>query len=501
MSKVWLAAAFSTLATAAIYLGAASQAAGLGFPLDDAWIHQVYARNLAINAEWAFVPGSPSAGSTAPLWSGALSIAYFLDIDHLAWTYALGLGLLLISAAVGARWLAVRMPGGTRSAWLLALLFPLEWHLAWASLSGMETLAVGAIAIVCFYGLESRRVGIGAIGALIGLGVWLRPDALTLLIAPIGYLILSNEWRQPKPWLYLTVGVAVLVVPYLAFQRGLSGEWWPNTFFAKQAEYAALQELPLLTRLAAQVGIPGEWLGAPGLDSGGPLVGVLVVLAPGMLVVVKYRAQSREWTWLLPLVWVGVYLGIYALRLPVTYQHGRYAIPVIPTLLVIGFEGMLRWARPGSTKTARRVFSRAWVILTAISAGIFWLLGARAYARDAAIIETEMVATALWIETNTPEDAIVAAHDIGALGYFATRELIDLAGLVSPEVIPFIRDEVALAAHLDSNHAEYLVTFPGWYPVLTSGAPLLFTTDGIHSPVAGGENMAVYQWNWAKFPP
>ncbi len=45
----------------------ARAAGGAGFPLDDAWIHQVYARNLALHGQWAFVLGQPSAGSTSPL--------------------------------------------------------------------------------------------------------------------------------------------------------------------------------------------------------------------------------------------------------------------------------------------------------------------------------------------------------------------------------------------------------------------------------------------------
>ena len=42
-------------------------AAGGSFPLDDSWIHQTYGRNLALNGEWAFLPGKPSAASTSPL--------------------------------------------------------------------------------------------------------------------------------------------------------------------------------------------------------------------------------------------------------------------------------------------------------------------------------------------------------------------------------------------------------------------------------------------------
>ncbi|HXD99632.1 MAG TPA: hypothetical protein VN646_23970, partial [Candidatus Acidoferrum sp.] len=40
-----------------------------GFPLDDSWIHLHFARNLAEGAGFAYNPGRPVAGSTAPLWT------------------------------------------------------------------------------------------------------------------------------------------------------------------------------------------------------------------------------------------------------------------------------------------------------------------------------------------------------------------------------------------------------------------------------------------------
>jgi hypothetical protein len=90
---------------------------------------------------------------------------------------------------------------------------------------------------------------------------------------------------------------------------------------------------------------------------------------------------------------------------------------------------------------------------------------------------------------------VVAAHDIGALGYFGQRRLLDLAGLVSPQVIPFMRDEPRLAAFLDQQRADYLVTFPGWYPELVRRAPgPVYTTSGEYGPSLGDENMAVYRW-------
>jgi len=105
-----------------------------------------------------------------------------------------------------------------------------------------------------------------------------------------------------------------------------------------------------------------------------------------------------------------------------------------------------------------------------------------------------MVATAHWIQENTPPDAIIGAHDIGALGYYAQRDIVDLAGLISPDVIPFIRDEARLAKYLDTQDVTYLMTFPAWYPSLASRSILIYHTQSPYSPNLGGENMAVYQW-------
>ena len=51
----------------------------------------------------------------------------------------------------------------------------------------------------------------------------------------------------------------------------------------------------------------------------------------------------------------------------------------------------------------------------------------------------------------------MAAHDVGALGYFAGRPLVDLAGLVAPDAIPYLGDPAAMAGYVRARGAEYLV--------------------------------------------
>jgi len=83
-------------------------------------------------------------------------------------------------------------------------------------------------------------------------------------------------------------------------------------------------------------------------------------------------------------------------------------------------------------------------------------------------------------------------HDIGAIGYFTQNPLIDLAGLVTPDVVPFIRDETRLAGYLDAANAEYLITFPSWYPVLIVGRQSVYEAGLDNYPF--DDNMTIYRW-------
>jgi hypothetical protein len=134
-----------------------------------------------------------------------------------------------------------------------------------------------------------------------------------------------------------------------------------------------------------------------------------------------------------------------------------------------------------------------------LSGVIVWLVflgqGAARYARDVAFIQADMVAPARWVAANTPPDALVAAHDIGAMGYFGQRRIIDLAGLVSPEVIPFIRDEDRLSGWLDRQQVDYLVVLSGWYAHLADGKTPVYPSEVEHGAPVGENQMVIYRWS------
>jgi hypothetical protein len=429
-----------------------------GFPLDDAWIHQTYARNLAQSGQWAFVPGVASTGSTSILWTLLVAPAHLIHLDPRIWTHGLGLASLIAAALGSARLIDEDKP------WLslfVGLAVAVEWHLVWAAASGMETILFAAL-IVWFWVWLTRndpaqhdhqwQRGL-LLGVWGGLLMWARPEGvLVLAVAGLYGLFSRGDLRKRLIWSAAAgLGFLLLITPFFGFNTLIGGAPWPNTFFAKQTEYASLWSVPYLLRLFEQAKV--VWIGGQTL------------LLPGLLAYLWLWAKKRpvEWARLLPIIWVVLHWALYAARLPVTYQHGRYAIPTVTILVVYGVWGMVSISRPRSQQLVARSASLVWMSSTAVVfiAMMAWL-GAPAYAEDVVFIEDQMVTTARWIDGHTEPDSVIAAHDIGALGYFAPRPLIDLAGLVSPEVIPFMTDGERLGEYIVEMNADYLVVFPAW---------------------------------------
>lgn len=449
----------------AVYLLLAWRGVGaLGYPLDDAWIYQGYARSLVQSGQWAFIPGAPSTGSTSLLWSLILTPGALLPGGAWLWTQLAGWASLSAAGLAAARLVDARSGSDLHAVrpWLplvVGLAVVLEWHLVWAAASGMETAFFAAVILwfwVWFRANNPADAGFGWQNGLL-LGLWggglmlARPEGvLAAAVAGLAGLFAHGSMRKRITWAAAAgVGLALVVGPFLAFNVAVSGSPLPNTFYAKQTEYAVLWTQPFLQRFAAQAGVA--------------LVGTQLLLIPGLLWMVGNLIGRRAFARLAPLAWVLLHWALYAARLPVTYQHGRYAISTIPILVIYGIEGMIALAKPQSQRMATRVLSRVWMLAAAgVLVMATFVLGAPAYARDVAFIEQEMVATAKWVAQNVPQDAVIAVHDIGAVGYYAPRRLLDLAGLVSPDVVPFMHDPARLEQYIVTSDGDYLIVFPHW---------------------------------------
>ena len=474
----WVVLAVAALVAVLFYLIMSAVIFRVGFPLDDTWIHLTYARNLAEHGEWAFRLGQHSAGSTAPLWTVLLSIGFFIGLAPYIWTYLLGWAVLTLLAVCAENTARKVIPSyQSRIPWA-GLFFVFAWHLTWSAVSGMETLLHGLIIFVVLSELLRGSRRYLTMGLLAGLSVWIRPDGLTLL-GPILFVALLSEktWHLRGEALWRTLlGFSSLFFLYLLFNLSLSDNPMPNTFYAKQAEYSYWASMPLMSRIADYL-----WpiLASP-----------FLVLIPAALVWLVKNVRTRNWGVIAGLIWFFGYIAIYFMRLP-AYQHGRYIIPALPIMYLWGVLGLLELV--SAPRLSKRIVP-LWQVTIVVLAIAFEFIGARQNADDVYWIESEMVATAKWVQQNVPPNARLAVHDIGALGYYVENPLVDMAGLISPEVVPFIRDENRLAEYLNANSVDFLIAFPSLYPQLTSQRASLFEAGYKSGPVQFDENMQVYRW-------
>ena len=474
-----------------------------GVPLDDAWIHFQFARNLARGEGFAFNPGEPTAGSTAPLWTLLLAAVYAAGGGFPAGAKALS-GASYLLSLLAAFALGKCLTGRRWAAWLAAAVAAVNGRLVWAGLSALETPLFAALTLMAAASHLRKRAATRyhlRTAALFGLASLTRPEgtlffALSLADYALGARVdeggepatprplLKHAWSAPAS-LVPAVGLyGLMLLPYVLFSLRTAGHVFPNTFSAK-ATVTLRPDLAFLS-LAARYLI---------LDS--PLLLPFFVLGLGVLF---GRARAiAAWVVGLPLA--------YALLHASLYQHGRYLIPLIPFNAVVAVVGLLAGARLAARRGWRWSGGRRWVgipLVVLALAGTAWRLPtmARHYAQDVKTANQMHVAIVRWEGSSAPEDALLALNDIGAIGYVSERRVVDLAGLVTPEVVPMLRSPERasrLLAYMAARGVDYVIIFPDWFPGLAERADLLQPVHYVtleERTITGGETMVVYRADW-----
>jgi hypothetical protein len=423
------------LAFAVLALGAA-----LLWPYvtDDTWIHLRYAQNLLERGEYAFNPGDPTYGSTSPLWVFSLVFLLKLGLAPLAAARVLG---LIVGAAklVVADRLLVRfsMPSGWRP-WLLLLIALDAWFLRW-TLSGMETPLAELLMLVLLGPVAaSGPIAWLAWGVTWGLGSLARPEIALLAPCALPWLLWLQRRRHPERSAFtslakVALGWLMVVGPWLVYAQSVFGRMIPGTAAAKSypLQLTPSEVIDYLTRtiqqLAAVQGVlwvafvvvaVGFWLdrrrglaGGDGKTFGPRALALGAIAATWLVVLVGGYSVKQVWT------------------------ISRYVSPLLaPLLLTMAALAGAMLRRQGSRgRFGRWVTGIAVVLALLINAGLL-AVKVRPYATvfSRGVHDCYYV-TGEWLRDSTPPDAVIAALDIGAIGYASERRILDLAGLVSPD--------------------------------------------------------------------
>lgn len=394
--------------------------------VDDAFITFRYARNAAEGLGLVYNPGEWVLGTTTPAWALLLAGAYRLGATDLP-AVALALSALLDAASAALlALLAARLGFGWPGAGLVGAAWALNpMSVAYAA-GGMETslFVVGVLGALSL--AAARRVTLAA--ALAGAMMLVRPEGALAAVAVVGWAC----WQARG----LAAGPALAVGAWaLAYAAGLTvwyGSPVPQTVLAKQVAYTS--EAPWLSGavLLAQAGLPG-WssffpsaLPIATLAFPISLAGLVGLLGLGMSGARRLPRARTAQLWQPFATFGGLYLAFHVVA---GLRGGRlfpwYLVPPIPLYLLAATAGL--GGRPRGLPTAA-----AGLLLLA------WQLPAVDWQRPFLPSGFDLRREALYLRVaadlarDLPPDAVVAAPEIGALGYRSGLRILDTVGLVSP---------------------------------------------------------------------
>jgi hypothetical protein len=454
-----------------------------GFPLDDPWIHLTFARNLARGWGFVYNHGEPVAGSTAPLWTFILALVHLVTgrvVAIVVVAKLLGAAFLLVSAVFAFR-IAARLTGsewtGLAAGLAVATLGPMEW----AMMSGMEvTLSVALTLAGIYYYLRFRTGWTSTLAwILFGLAAWARPESLSLAVfAALDSLLRRFALRQPVTfWRGFGVWLAS-VLAWVGFNYSLSGSLFPQTYLAKAGNtslFAAIAagSFPQLKGLLT-VAAPSYFADfCVHLWRSNPALTLLVPVGLAGLVASALR-HRRGPGLLIPLVVLG-YVPLIGLVSPVfgaAFQSGRYIGNVTALTAVVAVTGIAyvgRWIRQPGARIGVTALLLGMVVFNAVTVSVATI---RNTTRAESSINRMQVALGHWLADNTPPGAILACNDIGAIGYFSGRYILDLTGLVTKGILSYRQDRDPDIAVIKDRRPDFLVIYPVGHPGIEK-APFL----------------------------
>lgn len=376
---------------------------------DDPFITYRYATNIISGNGFVYNPSERILSTTTPLFTLILALIMALGYDpHFAaillGAFSLGLGALFI-------WELGQVYHSHLVGWSGLLLYP-NFSLLLTTLSS-ETPIYLTLCLGAFAAYSHRQYQRTALFS--ALAVLTRPDGMLVAIILAAHYLLTQKTCTP-PW--KAIGVfSVILFPWILFSWIYFQSPLPATLFAKQSQGTLSISQSFSTGfLTLLENYHNKWYWQ--------VKAILVILGFGS----AFRFY-RQWTHLL--IWPALYFLSFSV-LGVTSYFWYYA-PLVPGFLIslgLGLQAL----------SESKVFFNSpqkWmgIVIPIVLISIFFFTQSQSFylasQREDPRIQIYRE-TGLWLQQNTPTDSSVGALEIGLIGYYSQRKMIDFAGLLQP---------------------------------------------------------------------
>lgn len=384
------------------------------FIADDAFITFRYAHNLAFGNGFVYNLGERVMGTTTPLFTFLVGLfgSLGLDIPRAALVmglFASGLTSIVIYQLAN----LLRM---THWAALPAVLYALWPRSVVADSCGMEAPLFSLFVIGAVY-FHTRRLPIYAL-AMATLATVTRPEGFALLILLTGYYLFHHRER----WIQLLITPLFLLIPWLVFATIYFGSPIPNSVSGKLALYS-------------RWGTMSWW------DT---LVYYLAWHNPAGWIITFMAIAGGYWLWRkqdwggVAVIWLAGMIAFYV------FSGARvffwYPAPLYPLLLIFAAATFPYLAgRYPALEQYGRKYAWAVVLCVAVISAVGIYPAARYYRAFQTAMTDCHLSVATFLKENVGPTELVAAEDIGYMGYYSGKRILDRDGLISPEAAPYNR--------------------------------------------------------------
>jgi glycerophosphoryl diester phosphodiesterase len=425
-------------------LGGFLSVINFGFAYDDAYITYRVAYNFAAGHGFVYNLGERVLVTTAPFYGLVLgALGWLLGPDRIPAISAVLSGLSFTLIGLGLYDYA-RLHGQPLVGWLAG--YFLLTSPIFLDVFGGEMpfqLALGLWAFVCY-----ARGWRAASAVLLALTALARPDGVLAAVVLFGYDAIR---RRRIPWREGFIYAAVLL-PFVLAAWVYFGSPLPMTLSAKIAQRDAGLWTTYGRGLRDWVahyllpGVRGPHLSFFALDPG-TLSFWLTLGVPALLF---YRV------WWPPLAWLAFFVIWYrTMKVPFYHWYSAPAVMALSMVAACGVAGVVALARriAARAKTSARVspivtgpvFAAIGVAL-AIYSTASWVQAA-ASSRFPLPGVPPYAEAGRWLREHTPADSTIAYYEIGHIGYYSQRYMIDPLGLLDPAVPPHVAQRDFLWAY------------------------------------------------------
>ncbi len=389
------------------------------FTSEDFLITLRYADNLAHGRGLVFNPHQWVLGTTTPLYTLILAAFAWLKLPAPILGKLLNIAADSLLCPLLYRW-ALALGGDRKTgltAAFLACICPLQMN--WA-VSGMETGLVTLGGTLLWVLALEGETALWPIAAAVV--VLIRWDALLIV-----FLVLLQLWRNTgkMPVRQALITLAILA-PFLLAAWHWYGTPLPGTAFAKSTVYGwradhlanpILRRFPQIPRLVQVFfGFP---YGAPFTIAG--ILGVYSLLCK----------KSYDVLW--PLAWLMVYWGSFVISRILLFTW--YLVPPLPVLYLLGSFG-ISFVHNGIKNSAASLAKAAPAFAVLLTLACFGY-SCRVLYLDQKVEDAVRKPMGLWLRSHAQKGDVVMLEPIGYVGYYSGMKVLDVIGLVSPQVLRY----------------------------------------------------------------